>query len=280
MSLLLAMMLAAMPAARADVAAPVDPLAELEMAQQRIFVRLAPSVVFIHTKTGFGSGFVVSRDGLVLTNAHVVEAQSTVGVVMHDGRTLTGMVLERAKSHDLALVQLPLAKTEPIPLGDSESLRVGAWASAIGHGRGGIWTFNIGMISNIYPVESGRPVFQTQIPLNPGASGGPILDRKGQAIGIVTSKLKDAEAINFGIKIDVALRELKPLAARCDCIIVVAPEGVPVLVDGVMRGTGPRVVVPVGPGAHEVVAVVKDKRRRVTINFPEQRNITIGLDTP
>ncbi|HEY0135955.1 MAG TPA: serine protease [Nannocystis sp.] len=279
MSLLLAMMLAAMPAARADVAAPVDPLAELEMAQQRIFVRLAPSVVFIHTKTGFGSGFVVSRDGLVLTNAHVVEAQATVGVVMHDGRTLTGTVLERAKSHDLALVQLPLAKTEPIPLGDSESLRVGAWAGAIGHGRGGIWTFNIGMISNIYPAESGRPVFQTQIPLNPGASGGPILDRKGQAIGIVTAKLKDAEAINFGIKIDVALRELKPLAARCECIIVVAPEGVPVLVDGVMRGVGPRVVVPVSPGAHEVVTVVKDKRRRVSINFPEQRNITIGLDT-
>ena len=276
MSLLLAMMLvAASPAASV-----ADPLAELELAQQRIFVRLAPLVVFLHTKTGFGSGFVVSRDGLVLTNAHVVEGQATVGVVMHDGRTLTGTVLERARTTDLALVQLPLAKTEPIPLGDSDSLRVGAWAAAIGHGRGGIWTFNTGMISNIYPVETGRPVFQTQIPLNPGASGGPILDRKGQAIGIVTAKLKDAEAINFGIKIDVALRELRPLAARCECIIVVAPENVPVLVDGVMRGTGPRVVVPVEAGAHEVVAVVKDRRRRVVVNFPAQRNVTIAADTP
>lgn len=280
MNVVLAMILSVIAVASASAAPVVDPLAELEMAQQRIFVRLAPSVVFIHTKTGFGSGFIVSRDGLVLTNAHVVEAQATVGVVMHDGRTLTGTVLERAKTSDLALVQLPLATTEPIPLGDSDSLRVGAWAGAIGHGRGGICTFNTGMISNIYPAETGRPVFQTQIPLNPGASGGPILDRKGQVIGVVTAKLKDAEAINFGIKIDVALKELRPLAARCECIIVVAPENVPVLVDGVMRGSGPRVVVPVAPGSHEVIAVVKDRRRRVVVDFPAQRNVTIGADTP
>lgn len=282
MSLLLKMMLAVAwmaPAVRAEPVAP-DPLAAIEAAQQQVFVRLAPSVVFIHTKTSFGSGFMVSRDGLVLTNAHVVDGQSTVGVITHDGQKLTGTVLDRAKKADLALIQLPLAQTEPIPLGDSELLRVGAWVGAIGHGRGGIWTFNTGMISNIYPAESGRPVFQTQIPLNPGASGGPILDRKGQVIGIVTSGIVDAESINFGIKIDVALRELKPLAARCECLVVLAPEGVPVLVDGVMRGVGPRVVVPVGVGSHEVVAVIKDSRRRFTLQFPEQRSVTLGPDTP
>jgi S1-C subfamily serine protease len=268
------------PAVRTEVVAPPDPLAELEAAQQRIFVRLAPSVVFIHTKAGFGSGFIVSRDGLVLTNAHVVEGQSTVGVVTNDGQKLTGTVLERAKTADLALVQLPLAKTEPIPLGDSDALRVGAWVGAIGHGRGAIWTFNVGMVSNIYPAETGRPVFQTQIPLNPGASGGPIFDRKGQAVGVVTAKLSNAEAINFGIKIDVALAELKAMAARCECLVVVAPEGVPVLIDGVMRGTGPRVVAPTSVGPHEVVVVVKDKRRRFTLQFPEQRSVTISADSP
>lgn len=268
------------PVVQAPAAVTRDPLAELEAAQQQIFVRLAPSVVFIHTKAGFGSGFIVSRDGLVLTNAHVVEGQTTVGVVTNDGQKLTGTVLERAKTADLALVQLPLAKTEPIPLGDSDALRVGAWVGAIGHGRGAIWTFNVGMVSNIYPAETGRPVFQTQIPLNPGASGGPIFDRKGQAIGVVTAKLNDAEAINFGIKIDVALRELKALAARCECLVVVAPEGVPVLIDGVMRGTGPRVVAPTSVGPHEVVVVVKDKRRRFTLQFPEQRSVTISADSP
>lgn len=268
------------PAVPTVAVATPDPLAALEAAQQQIFVRLAPSVVFIHTKAGFGSGFIVSRDGLVLTNAHVVEGQTTVGVVTNDGQKLTGTVLERAAKADLALVQLPLAKTEPIPLGDSDALRVGAWVGAIGHGRGAIWTFNVGMVSNIYPAETGRPVFQTQIPLNPGASGGPIFDRKGQAIGVVTAKLSDAEAINFGIKIDVALRELKALAARCECLVVVAPEGVPVLIDGVMRGTGPRVVAPTSVGPHEVVVVVKDKRRRFTLQFPEQRSVTITADGP
>lgn len=282
MSLPLGILVAALfaPTVPTEPVTQPDPLAEFEAAQQRIFQRLAPSVVFIHTKTGFGSGFMVSRDGLVLTNAHVVEGQATVAVVTHDGQKLTGTVLERAKTADLALVQLPLAKTEPIPLGASESLRVGAWAGAIGHGRGGIWTFNTGMVSNIYPIEAGRPVFQTQIPLNPGASGGPIVDRKGQAIGVVTAGLIDAESINFGIKIDVALRELKAMSARCDCLVVIAPAGVPVLIDGVMRGTGPRVVAPVALGSHEVVVVIKDARRRFTLQFPEQRSVTIGPDTP
>ena len=74
---------------------------------------------------------------------------------------------------------------------------------------------------------------------------------------------------------------IRPLvAARCECLVVVAPEGVPVLIDGVMRGTGPRVVAPVGVGTHEVVVVVKDKRRRFTLQFPEQRSVTITADAP
>ena len=109
---------------------------------------------------------------------------------------------------------------------------------------------------------------------------GVVALRKGQAIGVVTAGMTDAESINFGIKIDVALHELKPLAARCECLVVVAPEGVPVLIDGVMRGTGPRVVAPVGVGTHEVVVVVKDKRRRFTLQFPEQRSVTITADAP
>lgn len=281
MYLALAALLAASgPGARAEPPAVVDPLAQLEEAQQRIFARLAPSVVYLHTKKSFGSGFLVSRDGLVLTNAHVVDEGSTVGVVTHDGQRLTGTVLERAKSADLALVQLPLAQTTPIPLGDSDAMRVGAWVGAIGHGRGGIWTFNTGMVSNIYPADTGRPVFQTQIPLNPGASGGPIFDRGGNVLGVVTAGITDADAINFGIKIDVALRELKPLGARCDCIVVAAPAGVPVFVDGVMRGVGPRVVVPAKPGAHEVVAVIKDKRHRHTLQVPEQRSLNLTSEDP
>ncbi len=260
------------------MSAPVDAsareesaLASVEAEQQRLFARVAPAVVFINTRDGFGSGFIVSRDGLALTNQHVVGAQKTVNVITHDGRRLTGVVLQRARDVDLALVQLPLAKTTPLPLAQSEQLRVGAWVGAVGHGRGGIWTFNTGMVSNIYPAKSGRPVFQTQIPLNPGASGGPIFDRHGRVVGVVTAGITDADAINFGIKIDVALAKLDTLRARGDCITVRAPEGVPVFVDGVMRGTGPEVFAPVEPGEHELMVVIGGAQRRATIRFPQQR---------
>ena len=252
-----------------------DPLARIEEAQQALFERLAPAVVFINTAEGFGSGFIVSHDGLVLTNAHVVGKQKTVDVVMHDGRRLSATVSHKAKGVDLALVQLPLSKTTPIPLGDSDRLRVGAWVGAIGHGHGGIWTFNTGMVSNIYPVASDRPVFQTQIPLNPGASGGPIFDRTGAVMGVVTAGILDAEAINFGIKIDVALTVLKPLAARCDCLTVIGPAGAPLFVDGEMRGQGPRVVIPITRGTHEVLAVVNGERRLERIEFPKQREVKL-----
>jgi S1-C subfamily serine protease len=277
---LLAAAAPAVPAAL-PVAAPVeghDPLAALEAAQQRLFAELAPSVVFISNKEGFGSGFLVSRDGLVLTNAHVVGTAATVDVVMNDGRRHTGTVLEKHKSIDLALVQLPIATSAPLTFADGEALRVGAWIGAIGHGRGGIWTYNTGMVSNIYPIESGRPVFQTQIPLNPGASGGPIFDRRGRVVGVVTAALKDADSINFGINIAVALKELKQLGARCECLVVSAPDKTPVFIDGVMRGLGPRVVVPATPGAHEVVAVVKNQRRKLVVEFPAQRVVTLTAD--
>ncbi len=271
-----ACVLAMVPApAPATPTTQVDPLAQLEAAQQRIFAQWAPSVVYIHTQNSFGSGFYVSRDGLVLTNAHVVENATTVGIVLHDGTRLTGTVLEKAKKTDLALVQVPVATSVPIPLADGDTLQVGAWAAAIGHGRGGIWTFLTGMVSNIYPDDQGRSVFQTQIPLNQGASGGPIVDRKGRVIGVVTAKLRDAEGINFAINIAVALRDLKSLAARCDCLVITAPEGVPVFLNGVMQGSGPRLVIPVATGSYEVTAVIKDRRRKVTVQVPGQRSVKL-----
>lgn len=141
------------------------------------------------------------------------------------------------------------------------------------------------MVSNIYPVGSERPVFQTQIPLNPGNSGGPVMDRQGRVGGVVTASLKETQNINFAIRGDLALRKLRALTAVCDCLVVTAPEGVPVFVDGKMVGAGPRVTVEVDRRAHEVFAVLKGQMRRVVVDFPAQRTVDLesaaaGPDTP
>lgn len=135
-------------------------------------------MVFISNGEGFGSGFFVSEDGLVLTNAHVVGDAKLVDVLLHDGRRLKGAVVERAqKSLDLALVEVAVKGARALELDELAGVRVGSFAASVGHGEGAIWTFNAGMVTNIYPAGGERPILQTQIPLNPGNSGGPVIDR-------------------------------------------------------------------------------------------------------
>jgi S1-C subfamily serine protease len=257
-------------------AAAGEPLEELERAQQRLFEQVAPAVVFISSGDSFGSGFFVRQDGLILTNAHVVGSRDTVDVIRSDGQKLRGKVVERAAEDlDLALVQVEVKGVPVLPLTGFSDLRVGSWVASVGHGSGGIWTFTTGMVSNIYPVGAERPVFQTQIPLNPGNSGGPVFDRWGRVAGVVTASLKESQAINFAIRADLAIRKLKGLAELCDCLVVTVPVGLPVFVDGKMVGTGPRVVVPVDKRTHEVFVVVKGQMRRKQVSFPEQREVDL-----
>ncbi len=267
---LLAMLLAA------PAPAPEDPIAALERRQQELFERSAPAVVHITTKEGIGSGFFVGGDGLVLTNRHVVGDHDTVDVVLHDGRRVAGRVVERAASVDLALVQTGTTPPATLRLASVAELKVGAWVAAIGHGLGGLWTYNVGMISNIYPFEGKRPVFQTQIPLNPGNSGGPILDREGRVVGIVTAGIAEANAINFAIKVDVAPQHLPKLRGYCRCLTILAPAGVPVFVDGRLAGKGPIVVVIAEKRPYEVFAVIDGERRAATLEHPGTPRVDLG----
>jgi serine protease Do len=257
--------------------AAADPLAELEAQQQRLFEQVAPSVVFVSSGGAFGSGVFVSTDGLVLTNAHVVGKASTVEIVRLDGTKLAGAVVERASGDvDLALVKLD-ARDTPVLSIAGDDLRVGSWVASVGHGSGGIWAFNVGMVSNLYPSAIEHPVFQTQIPLNPGSSGGPVVDRAGRVVGIVTAGLSNSNSINFAIRMDVATRTLSRLAHLCDCAVLTGPAGVPLFVDGKMVGTGPRAAVKPEPGKHEAFAVVGGKMCKKTFAYPAER--AVGLES-
>jgi S1-C subfamily serine protease len=253
-----------------------DPLAAVEAYQQQLFEEIAPSVIFISQGDGLGSGFFVNRTGLALTNKHVVGDAKSVKVVLHDGRSASAKVVERAEGKtDLALIQVDVKSVAPLALTGFDELRVGSWVGSVGHGVGGVWTFTTGMVSNIYPSEKSRSIFQTQIPLNPGASGGPVFDRKGRVVGVVTAGIVDSNSVNFAIRSDVALGSLKKLADQCRCLTVTAPEGVPIFVNGDMVGKGPEVIVQVSDGEHEVFAVVKGKMNKKKVRFPESKEISL-----
>jgi len=253
-----------------------DPLETVEAHQQQLFEKVAPSVVFITTAGSLGSGVLVAR-GLVLTNAHVVKSSSTVDVVLHDGRKARGTVMERASEDvDLALVRIPLEDAPVAQVAFESSLRVGSWVGAIGHGEGSVWSFNVGMVSNLYSGKSQREVFQTQIPLNPGNSGGPIFDRRGVVVGIVTAGVTGANSINFGIDTSVAFRHLTGLRAMSASVTLLAPEGVPIFFDNKNVGVGPLVVVPRLEKATEAFAVIKGAMVKVAVS-PNDREVRLGL---
>jgi S1-C subfamily serine protease len=258
-----------------DSSAHDDPLAAAEAYQQKLFEKIAPSVIFISEGGSMGSGFFVNAKGLALTNKHVVGDAKSVKVVMHDGSTSTARVIERAKGDtDLALIQVKAA-SKPLLLTGFDELRVGSWVGSVGHGVGGVWTFTRGMVSNIYPSEKSRPIFQTQIPLNPGASGGPVFDRKGRVVGIVTMGIVESNSVNFAIRSDVALGSLKKLSEQCRCLTVSAPEGVPIFINGKMVGKGPEVIVQLSDGEHEVFAVIKGKMKKKKVQFPKAKEVSL-----
>ena len=162
---------------------------------------------------GQGSGFIVDRSGLLLTNAHVVKGADRVTVTLKDGRSFEGQVRGTDEVTDLALVKinsrggsLPVAA-----LGDSSQIRVGDWAIAVGNPLGLDNTVTLGIISTLdrSSAQAGIPdkrldFIQTDAAINPGNSGGPLVNQFGEVIGINTAIRADAMGIGFAIPINKA----------------------------------------------------------------------------
>lgn len=171
---------------------------------------------------GQGSGFIVDGDGIILTNAHVVDNASKVVVTLKDGRTFDGEVRGTDEVTDLAVVKIQ-TQGEKLPvasLGASHDLQVGDWAIAVGNPVGLDNTVTLGIISTLgrSAAQAGIPdkrveFIQTDAAINPGNSGGPLLNARGEVIGINTAIRADATGIGFAIPIDQAKALQKTLAA-------------------------------------------------------------------
>lgn len=167
---------------------------------------------------GLGSGFIIDKSGLVLTNAHVVDKADKVTVRLKDGRTFEGKVQGIDEVTDLAVVKINAGNDLPVaPLGSSSNVQVGDWAIAVGNPLGFDNTVTLGIISTLkrssaqVGINDKRLDFiQTDAAINPGNSGGPLLNGQGEVIGINTAIRPDAMGIGFAIPIDKA----KAIAAQ------------------------------------------------------------------
>ena len=181
------------------------------------------SVVQITTSSGSASGFIITSDGLVITNEHVVSGQSSVGVWLTSGRRYDADMLERDFTSDLALLRIDGGSFEAIAVGDPNTVRMGDEVLALGFPIadtiGTNLTVTRGIISSTR-IENGVQLLQTDASLNPGNSGGPLVNRDGEVIGVNSSRIEETEGgrpvtnIGFAVSVSELQRRLPALGGQ------------------------------------------------------------------
>jgi S1-C subfamily serine protease len=184
-----------------------------------------PAVVYISDTDrreplhGAGSGFILSKNGLIVTNAHVVDGQKTVQVSLYDGRQVEGTVIGLEHTSDLAVVKIDADNLPSLPLADSNAVRPGELVLAVGHPKRFGWSVSLGILSgkgramDTYP-ESPRWL-QTDTAINPGNSGGPLVNMRGEVIGLNSRKIAGSDTDNMGFSVTLEeIRLVLPLILR------------------------------------------------------------------
>lgn len=208
------------------------PLTGLEEAITKTVEEVTPSVVSVSTVKifhdyvfrplpveGMGSGLIISKDGYIVTNYHVVGRSRKIQVILSDGKRFDADYLGGDPAYDVALLRIDADNLKPARLGDSDKLKVGQIAIVIGNPLGfmlGGPTVTVGVISAVkrkIRTEAGyiEDLIQTDAPINPGNSGGPLLNTDGEVIGISTAIIPYAQGIGFAIPINIVKDALEQL---------------------------------------------------------------------
>jgi serine protease Do len=167
---------------------------------------------------GVGSGFILSPDGLIMTNAHVVDGADELIVTLPDKREFKGKIVGADQRTDVAVVKIEATGLSPVKVGDVNRLRVGEWVMAIGSPFGLENTVTAGIVS-AKQRDTGDflPFIQTDVAINPGNSGGPLINMRGEVVGInsqIYSRSGGFQGISFAIPIDEAVRVADQLKAN------------------------------------------------------------------
>lgn len=165
---------------------------------------------------GKGSGFIVSDDGYILTNNHVVADADKIEVTMADGTSYPAEIVGTDPTFDLAVIKIEAKDLHVLELGESEDIRVGEWVIAIGNPYGFESTVTVGVVSAKNRSVRARNLnfdgfLQTDAAINPGNSGGPLLDLEGKVVGINTAIIPYAQGIGFAVPVDMAKQVLDDL---------------------------------------------------------------------
>ncbi len=222
------------PVSAAEPVLPIAPIDNPAVQQEglvSLFENVGPGTVAIITDQGQGSGFVYDGQGHIITNYHVIEGATTVEVRFTSGYMAYGTVIGTDLDSDIAIVKVdaPAAELHPLPLGDSDSLKVGQTVVAIGNPFGLDSTMTVGIISALgrvldsaHDTPDGRPftagdIIQTDAAINPGNSGGPLFNLNGEVIGInrainTFNVNQEGDPVNSGIGFAVSINMVKRVA--------------------------------------------------------------------
>lgn len=159
---------------------------------------------------GTGSGFLFSSDGYLFTNSHVVHKAQIIRVKLHDGSTSQAELIGEDPDTDLAILKISEADFKPVKLGDAEGLKIGQLVIAIGNPLGFQHTVTAGVVSALGRTLEGQTgrmmdsMIQTDAALNPGNSGGPLINAEGEVVGVNTATIRGAQGLCFAISINTA----------------------------------------------------------------------------